>query len=121
MEGDWKAPNTSIAYEYLNELTARDRLEGLQGGMRDPLRYKFDRLLDGLDQRFRARTFDDQGEELTQYWQPLTEGKENRCSTSDHPATVSPEKRRSGLDRRIRAASNSSAGTRDIVDSPPVS
>lgn len=74
MEGDWKAPNTSIVYEYLDELTARDRLEGLQGGMRDPLRYKFDRLLDDLDQRFRARTFHDQGEETRWYWlrRPIT-------------------------------------------------
>jgi hypothetical protein len=90
MEGDWKAPNTSIVYEYLHELTARDRLEGLQGDMRDPLRYQFERLLDDLDQRFRARTFHDHGEELAQYWKPLAEGKERRWYWLRRPITLPP-------------------------------
>ncbi|MEU6861231.1 hypothetical protein AB0B28_20445 [Glycomyces sp. NPDC046736] len=88
MEGGWTAPSTSIVYEYLNELTARDRLEGLRRGMRDPLRHKFDRLLADLDQRFRARTFHDHGEELAQYWKPLAEGREARWYWLRRPITL---------------------------------
>ncbi len=90
MEGGWKAPNTSMVYEYLHELTARDRLEGFRGGMRDPLRYKFDCLLDDLDQRFRTCTFHDQGEELAQYWKPLAEGRETRWYWLRRPITLPP-------------------------------
>ncbi|WP_327358366.1 hypothetical protein [Streptomyces sp. NBC_01304] len=88
MEQDWRTNNSYMVYEYLNDLTVRDKLEGYVEALPDPVAAKVRRTLDALDERYMNVTTADGGAELAYYWRALADGRETRWWWLRKPVTL---------------------------------